>query len=74
MDRYNKNRQSCFFPEEVLAEMRVEAERQERSLSRIAQQAWLLAKEKIKTLPSMSKLIQDRADAAEADQFYEGRG
>lgn len=50
----DKRKQSLYFPEEMLAEIKREANRQDRSLSWIVQQAWRLARDEIKKLPSIN--------------------
>lgn len=47
-----KCKQSLYFPEEMLEEIRAEADRQDRSLSWIVQQAWKVALPKILRIPS----------------------
>ncbi len=44
-------KQSLYFPEEMLMEIQREAERQDRSLSWIVQQAWKVARADIKKMP-----------------------
>lgn len=51
-----KKKQSLYFPVEMLSEMQAEADRQERPLSWIMQQAWKLSREKIKDYPSVDEL------------------
>lgn len=46
----DKRKQSLYFPEELLAEIRLEADRQDRSLSWAVQQAWRLAREQIRAM------------------------
>jgi uncharacterized small protein (TIGR04563 family) len=43
--------QALYFPEDMLQEIQNEATRQDKSLSWMAQKAWLLARSEIKTLP-----------------------
>jgi uncharacterized small protein (TIGR04563 family) len=47
---------TLYFPEELLKEAQHEAERQDRSISWIVQQAWRIARERIKTYPSIDAL------------------
>ena len=49
-----KCKQSLYFPEEMLAEIQREADRQDRSLSWIVQQAWRVALSQIKKFPSVN--------------------
>ncbi len=50
----DKRKQSLYFPEDMLSEIKREALRQDRSLSWIVQQAWRLAREEIRKLPSIN--------------------
>jgi uncharacterized small protein (TIGR04563 family) len=52
----DKKKQSLYFPTDMLDEMQREAERQERPLSWIMQQAWKLSRDKIMTYPNIKKL------------------
>ena len=44
----DKRKQSLYFPEDMLKEIQDEAARQDRSLSWIVQQAWKIARERMK--------------------------
>lgn len=48
----NPCKQSLYFPEEMLEEIRAEAERQDRTLSWLMQKAWKIAREKIRRAPA----------------------
>jgi uncharacterized small protein (TIGR04563 family) len=50
-------KQSLYFPEDMLAEIQREAERQDRSLSWIVQQAWKVARPDIKKMPSVNDVL-----------------
>ncbi|RLB53997.1 MAG: hypothetical protein DRI34_12650 [Deltaproteobacteria bacterium] len=50
----DKRKQSLYFPEEMLSEIKREALRQDRSLSWIVQQAWRIARDEIKKFPSIN--------------------
>jgi uncharacterized small protein (TIGR04563 family) len=50
----DKRKQSLYFPEDMLREIRQEATRQDRSLSWIIQQTWRLARTRIATIPGMN--------------------
>lgn len=52
----DKKKQSLYFPVEMLSEMQAEADRQERPLSWIMQQAWKLSRDKIRDYPSVDDL------------------
>ena len=57
MKRTDKRKQSLYFPEEMLKEIQVEANRQDRSLSWIVQQAWRLARSEIMRFPSVNDVV-----------------
>ena len=63
----DKRKQSLYFPEEMLKEIQDEANRQDRSLSWIVQQAWRVARGEIKKFPSVNDVIDgDRDDDRES--------
>lgn len=49
----DKQKQSLYFPEDTLREIMREANRQDRSLSWVVQQAWRVAREQIRKFPSV---------------------
>ena len=53
----DKRKQSLYFPEEMLNEIQSEANRQDRSLSWIVQQAWKVARGEIKRFPSVNDVM-----------------
>jgi uncharacterized small protein (TIGR04563 family) len=53
----DKRKQSLYFPEDMLKEIQDEANRQDRSLSWIVQQAWRRARDEIKRFPSVNDTI-----------------
>lgn len=53
----DKRKQSLYFPEEMLREIQTEANRQDRSLSWIVQQAWKIARSEIARFPSVNDVI-----------------
>lgn len=53
----DKRKQSLYFPEEMLKEIQDEANRQDRSLSWIVQQAWRIARGEIKRFPSVNDVL-----------------
>jgi uncharacterized small protein (TIGR04563 family) len=57
MISYEKRKRSLYLPDEYLSEMLHEAKRQDRSLSWIVQQAWLVARDDIKKLPSVADAL-----------------
>lgn len=50
-------KQSLYFPEDMLAEIQREANRQDRSLSWIVQQAWKVARGDIRKMPSVNDVL-----------------
>ena len=59
----DKRKQSLYFPEEMLLEIKAEAQRQDRSLSWIVQKAWKLARTEIAKYPSVNDM-----DGGEEDE------
>jgi uncharacterized small protein (TIGR04563 family) len=55
----DKRKQSLYFPEEMLTDIKKEALRQDRSLSWIVQQAWRIAREEIRKFPSINNVDLD---------------
>jgi uncharacterized small protein (TIGR04563 family) len=53
----DKRKQSLYFPEEMLSDIQREADRQDRSLSWIVQQAWKVARGDIKRMPSVNDVL-----------------
>lgn len=53
-------KQSLYFPEEMLKEIEVEAQRQDRSLSWIVQQAWKIARADLRKMPSPNDVFDTR--------------
>ena len=56
----DKRKQSLYFPEDMLNEIQLEANRQDRSLSWIVQQAWKVARADIRRLPSVNDVYMPR--------------
>jgi uncharacterized small protein (TIGR04563 family) len=54
MAHTDDRKQSLYFPEDMLQEMKAEAARQDRSLSWIVQRAWQIARDRIKQYPSIN--------------------
>jgi uncharacterized small protein (TIGR04563 family) len=50
-------KQSLYFPEDMLQEIQREAERQDRSISWIVQQAWKVARSDIRRMPSVNDVM-----------------
>ena len=59
----DKRKQSLYFPESMLQEIKEEAARLDRSLSWVVQRAWKLARLDVKKIPS----VNDIADDEESD-------
>ena len=57
----DKRKQSLYFPETMLQEIKDEAARLDRSLSWVVQRAWKLARAEIKKIPSVND-IDDELD------------
>ena len=53
----DKRKQSLYFPEDMLKEIQEEANRQDRSLSWVVQQAWRIARSEIMRFPSVNDVI-----------------
>lgn len=62
MKRTDKRKQSLYFPEEMLKEIQLEANRQDRSLSWIVQQAWRIARNEIMRFPSVNDVVGDERE------------
>ena len=65
MSTTDHRKQSLYFPEEMLKEIEFEAQRQDRSLSWIVQQAWKIARADLRRIPSPNDVF-DAAAAAQA--------
>ena len=61
----DKRKQSLYFPESMLKEIQVEANRQDRSLSWIVQQAWKVARAEIKRYPSVNDVGEPEEASSE---------
>ena len=51
----SKRKQSLYFPEEMLAEMKFHAERLDRSLSWVVHKAWRAARQGVMAMPSANE-------------------
>ena len=60
MPTTDHRKQSLYFPEEMLKEIEIEAQRQDRSLSWIVQQAWKIARADLRKIPSPNDVIEPR--------------
>lgn len=61
----DKRKQSLYFPESMLTEIKEEAARLDRSLSWIVQRAWKIARPELKKLPSVNDVSDDDKDSDE---------
>lgn len=59
----DKRKQSLYFPETMLQEIKEEAARLDRSLSWIVQRAWKLARADIRKIPSVNDVDDDETPA-----------
>jgi uncharacterized small protein (TIGR04563 family) len=60
----DKRKQSLYFPEEMLKEIQEEANRQDRSLSWVVQQAWKIARDRIKAFPAVNDVTGEESFVA----------
>ena len=60
----DKRKQSLYFPEAMLQEIKDEAARLDRSLSWVVQRAWKMARLEIKKIPSVNDISDDEEEAA----------
>lgn len=58
MANTDKRKQSLYFPEDMLKEIQNEANRQDRSLSWVVQQAWRIARTEIARFPSVNDVLE----------------
>jgi len=56
MSTTDKRKQSLYFPEDMLKEIKAEATRQDRSLSWIVQKAWKIARADVSKYPAVNDL------------------
>jgi uncharacterized small protein (TIGR04563 family) len=56
----DNRKQSLYFPEDMLDEIQREAQRQDRSISWIVQQAWRVARADIRKMPSVNDVMAPR--------------
>ncbi len=57
-------RQALYFPTDILDEIQRESKRQDRSISWLIQQAWKLAAEELRRVPSTTEYITDAKPSA----------
>jgi uncharacterized small protein (TIGR04563 family) len=62
----DKRKQSLYFPESMLQEIKDEAARLDRSLSWVVQRAWKMARLEIKKIPSVNDISDDEEEEGAA--------
>lgn len=62
----DKRKQSLYFPESMLQEIKDEAARLDRSLSWVVQRAWKMARLEIKKIPSVNDIGEDEEEEGTA--------
>jgi uncharacterized small protein (TIGR04563 family) len=62
----DKRKQSLYFPESMLQEIKDEAARLDRSLSWIVQRAWKIARLEIKKIPSVNDVGDEDEESSES--------
>jgi uncharacterized small protein (TIGR04563 family) len=63
MAESDKRKQSLYFPDDILKEIKDEAIRQDRSLSWVVQHAWKHARKDIMKIPSLDDLPGQEPDS-----------
>ncbi|QED26174.1 TIGR04563 family protein [Microvenator marinus] len=61
----DKRKQSLYFPDEYLEEIRNESLRQDRSMSWLVQKAWEISRDKIMQFPSANDYLPGEVDEDE---------
>jgi uncharacterized small protein (TIGR04563 family) len=59
MSANDARKQSLYFPEDMLSEIQQQAQRLDRSLSWVVQQAWKISKLELKKIPSPNDMLDD---------------
>ena len=59
MSANDARKQSLYFPEDMLNEIQAQAQRLDRSLSWVVQQAWKIAKPELRKIPSPNDMLDD---------------
>ncbi|TMB21590.1 MAG: TIGR04563 family protein, partial [Deltaproteobacteria bacterium] len=57
MSANDARKQSLYFPEDMLNEIQSQAQRLDRSLSWVVQQAWKIAKSELRKVPSPNDML-----------------
>jgi uncharacterized small protein (TIGR04563 family) len=64
MSANDARKQSLYFPDEMLQEIQTQAQRLDRSLSWVVQQAWKISKTELRRIPSPNDMLDDDPAAA----------
>ena len=59
MSANDARKQSLYFPDEMLQEIQKQAQRLDRSLSWVVQQAWKISKSQLRTIPSPNDMLDE---------------
>ncbi|TMB02278.1 MAG: TIGR04563 family protein [Deltaproteobacteria bacterium] len=59
MSANDARKQSLYFPEDMLNEIQQQAQRLDRSLSWVVQQAWKISKAELRKIPSPNDMLDD---------------
>lgn len=59
MSANDARKQSLYFPDEMLVEIQTQAQRLDRSLSWVVQQAWKISKTELRKIPSPNDMLDD---------------
>ena len=59
MSANDARKQSLYFPDEMLVEIQQQAQRLDRSLSWVVQQAWKISKTELRKIPSPNDMLDD---------------
>ena len=63
MSANDARKQSLYFPDEMLSEIQLQAQRLDRSLSWVVQQAWKMSKNELRKIPSPNDMLDDDPNA-----------
>ena len=64
MSANDARKKSLYFPDEMLSEIQTQAQRLDRSLSWVVQQAWKISKTDLRKIPSPNDMLDDDPAAA----------
>ena len=63
MSANDARKQSLYFPDEMLVEIEQQAQRLDRSLSWVVQQAWKISKSELRKIPSPNDMLDEDPNA-----------